>query len=103
MKSVTTPSASRRSFLKTAGSLSASALAGWARGADADPAAKILSTKVISQEPQYYHGWPTVARRFNGELWVTWSGGREAHICPFGQVHAMTSRDDGVTENKRAL
>lgn len=57
----------------------------------------VIETKVISQQPEYYHGWPTVARRANGELWVTWSGGREAHVCPFGQVHAMTSRDDGKT------
>ncbi|GEP42603.1 sialidase family protein [Brevifollis gellanilyticus] len=57
----------------------------------------VIETKVISQQPEYYHGWPTVARRANGELWVTWSGGRDAHVCPFGQVHAMTSRDDGKT------
>lgn len=57
--------------------------------------APVLETKVISQQPEFYHGWSTVARRANGELWVTWSGGREAHVCPFGQVHAMTSRDDG--------
>ncbi len=63
----------------------------------AAPAAKIIETKVISHQPQLYHGWPTVARRSNGELWLTWSGGREAHVCPFGQVCAMTSRDDGAT------
>ena len=66
-----------------------------ARGAA--PAAKILETKVISQQPEFYHGWPTMARRQNGELWVSWSGGRESHVCPFGQVHAMTSRDNGAT------
>jgi hypothetical protein len=65
--------------------------------AAAEPRIQVLETKVISQEAQYYHGWPTVARRANGELWVTWSGGRESHICPFGQVHAMTSRDNGGT------
>lgn len=57
----------------------------------------IIETRVISQQPDYYHGWPTVARRANGELWVAWSGGREAHVCPFGQVVAMSSRDDGQT------
>jgi len=66
-----------------------------ARGAA--PVAKILETKVISRQPEFYHGWPTVARRQNGELWVSWSGGRESHVCPFGQVHAMTSRDNGAT------
>lgn len=61
------------------------------------PTARVLETKVISKQPEYYHGWPTVARRANGELWLTWSGGRESHVCPFGQVQAMTSRDDGNT------
>lgn len=53
--------------------------------------------KVISFQPGYYHGWPTVARRKNGELWVTFSGARAAHVCPFGQVLAMTSTDEGAT------
>lgn len=61
------------------------------------PAATIQETKVISQQPEFYHGWPTVARRQNGELWAVWSGGREEHVCPFGQVVAMTSKDEGVT------
>jgi sialidase-1 len=61
------------------------------------PAIKILETKVISHQSEYYHGWSTVVRRANGELWLSWSGGRESHVCPFGQVHAMTSRDDGQT------
>ena len=66
-------------------------------GAEAAPAAEILETKVISQQPEFYHGWPTLTRRKNGELWVVWSGGRAGHICPFGQVCAMTSKDDGIT------
>lgn len=61
------------------------------------PAFEVLETKVISQQPEYYHGWSTLARCASGELWVTWSGGREAHVCPFGQVHGMTSKDDGKT------
>jgi sialidase-1 len=63
----------------------------------AAPEAEILETRVISQQPDLYGGWSTVARRANGELWVSWSGGREAHVCPFGQVVAMTSKDDGAT------
>jgi hypothetical protein len=88
---------SRRRFLQTAGVLSAGTLAGMSRRAFAAPEAKVHDIKIISQEFQYYHGWPTVARRGNGELWVSWSGGREAHVCPFGQVHSMTSRDNGET------
>ena len=65
--------------------------------ASAAPGFQVLDTKIISQQPEYYCGWPTVARRANGELWVSWSGGRESHVCPFGQVHSMTSRDNGET------
>lgn len=61
------------------------------------PSAQIIETKIISPQLDLYHGWPTVVRRQNGELWLTWSGGRESHVCPFGQVCAMTSRDDGKT------
>jgi hypothetical protein len=59
--------------------------------------AKVIEIKTISQDPWFYHGWPTVTRRENGELWVAYSGGREGHICPFGQVAAITSKDDGKT------
>jgi len=87
----------RRSFLARTAQLTAATIAvPWIARA-ATPAVRILETKVISQQPEYYHGWSTVARRQNGELWVSWSGGRESHVDPFGQVHAMTSRDDGAT------
>ena len=66
-------------------------------GKAASPIAKIVETKIISQQPEFYHGWPTVAQRQNGDLWVSWSGGREEHVCPFGQVVAMTSKNDGAT------
>lgn len=68
----------------------------WAARAAA-PGIEVLETKVISRQPEFYHGWPTVARRQNGELWLVCSGGREEHVCPFGQVVAMSSRDDGVS------
>src|SRR4051794_12800345 len=88
---------SRRQFLQTGGILSAAAVVGLTGRSAAASGVEILETKVISQQPEFYHGWPTVIRRKNGELWVTFSGGREAHICPFGQVCAMTSKDDGAT------
>jgi hypothetical protein len=59
--------------------------------------AQVLETKTITPADEPYAGWSTVARRANGELWVTWSGGRDGHVCPMGQVRAMTSRDDGAT------
>ena len=59
--------------------------------------AQVLETKTITPPEEPYAGWSTLARRANGELWVTWSGGRDAHVCPLGQVKAMTSKDDGAT------
>jgi Neuraminidase (sialidase) len=95
MPSTPTP---RRAFLRESLVLTAGlATFGSRAQAAAAPTIQILDTKVISQQPEYYCGWSTVARRANGELWVTWSGGREAHVCPFGQVVAMTSRDNGET------
>jgi len=63
----------------------------------ASPTVVIHETKVISWQPEYYHGWPTVCRRHNGELILSWSGRREAHVCPFGTVEMMRSRDEGKT------
>lgn len=53
--------------------------------------------RVISWKPPLYHGWPTLARRGDGELLLAFSGGREAHVCPFGRVELMRSRDEGRT------
>jgi len=91
-------SQNRRAFVRDSLTLTVGlATFGIISKANAAPTLTLLDTKVISQQPEFYCGWPTVARRANGELWVTWSGGREAHVCPFGQVHAMTSRDNGGT------
>ena len=57
--------------------------------------AEILEIKTISQQSNYYHGWPTLGRRSNGELVVAWSGRRVGHVCPFGTVESMHSRDNG--------
>lgn len=84
----------RRRFLQMAAGLSAGALLPWPPRA---LAAEVVETRVISRQPEFYHGWPTLARRANGELWVVWSGGREEHVCPFGQVCAMSSKDEGAT------
>lgn len=68
--------------------LTAVLLGGALRAAD-------IRTRTISFEPGLYHGWPTLARRRNGELLAVWSGGRERHVCPYGRVELMRSRDDG--------
>ena len=52
---------------------------------------------VISMQPQLYHGWPTLTKRSNGELLLVYSGGRESHVCPFGRVELMRSKDEGKT------
>jgi sialidase-1 len=60
-------------------------------------AASVESITTVSMLPEYYHGWPTLARRTNGDLLLVCSGGRESHICPFGRVELMRSRDGGGT------
>ena len=59
--------------------------------------AEIETAETISRRPEYYHGWPTVARRASGELIVVASGGRQSHVCPFGWVEMMRSKDEGRT------
>ncbi|MEZ6061843.1 MAG: sialidase family protein [Planctomycetaceae bacterium] len=58
---------------------------------------RVDEVRTISLQPSLYHGWPTLARRGNGELLVVCSGGRESHVCPFGRVELIRSRDDGAT------
>jgi sialidase-1 len=60
------------------------------------PHAKVRDTRVISWEPDKYHGWPTLTRCKDGELLLAYSG-REEHACPFGRLELMRSKDDGQT------
>ena len=85
----------RRRFLRAAGLATATAFIGLRRTAKAAAKLELLDTRVISRQPQYYHGWPTVARRRNGQLLLAYSGGREQHVCPFGRVELMVSSDGG--------
>lgn len=86
---------SRRAFLGSAAALSASAAFGFSLKKNAVPTAKVHDIRIISKSPEFYHGWPTLTRRKNGQLLVVWSGGREEHVCPFGRVDLMTSDDGG--------
>lgn len=87
----------RRQLLgRSAAALAAGAVLGGSRPARAAQA-KVHEVKVISFEPNLYHGWPTLARRRNGQLLLVYSGGREAHVCPFGRVELMQSDDGGQT------
>ncbi|MGA2257110.1 MAG: sialidase family protein [Thermoguttaceae bacterium] len=67
------------------------------RRAAAASQATVRETRVISQQCQYYHGWPTLVRRAGGQLLLAYSGGREGHVCPFGRVEYISSDDDGST------
>src|SRR5262249_25536578 len=86
---------SRRQVLGHAGAAAATALLG--RRLRAAPEARVEAAGVISRQPTRYHGWPTLARRRDGQLVLVYSGGREAHVCPFGRVELMRSRDGGAT------
>ena len=88
----------RRSALTGIGACAATAsLVPKRRAHSAAPAARTIETRVISQQSNHYHGWPTLARRRNGELLLVCSGGRKAHVCPFGRVELMRSGDEGRT------
>ena len=86
----------RRQFLSQAG-LAVAALPFIRRANAAAPAITVTETKVISQQPEFYCGWPTVCRQASGRLIVVWSGGRGAHVDPFGRTDMMSSTDDGAT------
>jgi len=87
----------RRSVLAASSAAAALAILPSRKSHAAAPQAEILETKVISLDRRFYSGWPTVCRRASGQLIVTCSGGREAHVCPFGRVEMITSDDDGQT------
>ena len=84
---------SRRSFIAGISAAGTAMLLG--RSTHAAPQARIHETKVISHQNHRYHGWPTLARRAGGELLLVCSGGRESHVCPFGRVELMRSKDNG--------
>jgi sialidase-1 len=97
MKSAQCNLLDRRQFLAAAGGAAGVAACRLCRGSETEPRARILETKVISHQSQYYHGWPTLTRRRNGQLLLVYSGGREGHVCPFGRVELMVSNDSGHT------
>ena len=59
--------------------------------------AEILWTKPICVETNRYIGWPTVCCRANGELLAVFSGDRDGHVCPYGKVQLVRSKDGGET------
>ncbi|MBN2130511.1 MAG: exo-alpha-sialidase, partial [Sedimentisphaerales bacterium] len=91
------PVLSRREMMLGSGAVVAGGVLGVGGRVLASASAGSPEVRVISRQPHLYHGWPTVARRRNGQLVLVWSGGREGHVCPFGRVEMMTSDDDGRT------
>jgi hypothetical protein len=87
----------RRTILAASSAAAAFAILPSRRSFAATPQAEILETKIISLDRRFYSGWPTVCRLASGRLMVTCSGGREAHVCPFGRVEMIASDDDGQT------
>ena len=88
----------RRDFLSASTMVLASGLGPSLFAADRrrkPPGFDISQTCVISHLAHRYPGWPTLARRKNGQLLLVCSGGRESHVCPFGRVELMRSDDGG--------
>lgn len=86
----------RRQFIRTSALAGAAAHLSIRRLHAAAPPAEIGPIQDLTGNDSY-RGWPTLARRSNGELVLACSGGRESHVCPFGRVELVQSRDDGKT------
>tara|TARA_B100000945_G_scaffold321279_1_gene334979 strand:- start:1097 stop:2209 length:1113 start_codon:yes stop_codon:yes gene_type:complete len=65
------------------------------RSTKAAPSADIEPPQVIDVSVGHYSGWPTLAKRSNGQLVLVASGTRESHVCPFGSVQFYRSKDQG--------
>jgi len=87
----------RRGFLALSGAALSLAASRNAFGGSLLAGIEVLATEIISHQAEYYHGWPTVARLRNGHLIVAFSGRRQEHVCPFGCVEMMLSRDEGAS------
>jgi hypothetical protein len=91
------PPVSRRHFVQGAALATTATMLGTRARATTIPRAVVDDVRTISLQSSYYHGWPTLTRRRNGDLVLVVSGGREGHVCPFGRVEFMVSHDQGVT------
>lgn len=62
--------------------------------------AEVKWTRPICVEEDRYIGWPSVCRLANGDLLAVFSGDRDSHICPWGKVQLIRSKDGGETWSK---
>jgi len=87
----------RRCFLAATGATVVALSSPAILRANPAPKAEMLSLKTLNPDREAYLGWPTIGRTASGELLVVCSGGREGHVCPFGQVWLYRSKDHGET------
>ncbi len=84
----------RRTFLRVGATAAAAVWLHPPTTLQAAPEIDQIQLDTISHNPLAYHGWPTIARHRNGNLLLACSGGRQEHVCPFGCVEFMVSRDN---------
>jgi sialidase-1 len=66
------------------------------RAAGRTTAMRLPSEHIVAHKPKdRMIGWPTIARKPDGELLVVFSGDREEHMCPYGKVQMVRSSDGG--------
>ncbi|MFW5869049.1 MAG: sialidase family protein, partial [Armatimonadota bacterium] len=65
--------------------------------------AEIIESRVICRQPGRYIGWPTITKADDGELFIVFSGDRDAHVDPFGKTCFMRSSDSGETWSDAAV
>lgn len=53
--------------------------------------------RIISPDTDRYCGWPSVCDAGDGDILVAYSGDRSAHVCPWGKVKLIRSKDGGET------
>lgn len=59
--------------------------------------AEHIETKVLCKQEDRYIGWPTIGKTKSGELLAVFSGDRDQHVCPWGIVQMIRSKDNGKT------
>ncbi len=87
----------RQNFVRRAAIVTACIVGAFNSIAAAQTVSIVSPARTISPDTNHYQGWPTLTQLKNGKLIVTYSGGREDHLCPFGRIEAITSTDDGET------
>lgn len=61
---------------------------------------QVIDSGVVISQPDNvlgYNAWPSIAKDDAGNLLVVCSGNRIMHVCPYGKVVMLKSRDEGKT------